>query len=348
MAVKGMNYGELIRNKRKAKGLTQLQLAHSIGLSSYVPISEYENNHRKPNKTTRRKLECALDISLEPTRRPAHKKTSATKTSPIGERIRRAREQKGLNQTTLGARLRPKVGQGTISNWEKKGPPEDEKLLEQLGRILGIRLESSSGNEEDQDQSQQALTPRIHSGTEKENAEKAGSASSHTVFKAWGPLVIPAQHKGGGWHLFDGKKEQNQFWKKDQHRELKKRRGVYIGAIKTSKGIIPLYVGKATKGFAQECFTDRNKLKYTNGLAPYKKEDGTPVMLFTVHQKRQGQINSKAIAEIETRLIHLAEIKNPNLQNDKHRTKKWSIQGIIGIAKTLRLIAQKLSEVRSA
>lgn len=332
MATKAIDIGERIRSGRKAKGLTQADLAKRIGLKYPPPIIEWEKNRRRPNSNSRRKLASALDISFERTRRPSHKETNAARNVDIGRLIRRARKQKELTQTALGAQLRPRKTQGAIASWEKNGPPKDEDLLDQLERILGTRLNSSFDNKEDQDQPELARNTRNLSETEEEIKEEVEPVNSHTVFKILGPIPIPGQHKGGGWALFDDKKAQNQFWGKDQLlRRLKNGRGVYIYAIETSNGITPIYVGKATKGggFSQECFTHSNQRKYLNGLAKYR--EGTTVMFFIVRQSKRGQPNLKAVNEIEVRLIQLAEIKNPDLKNDHHRfSKKWSIQGIIG------------------
>ncbi len=189
------------------------------------------------------------------------------------------------------------------------------------GRKQGYYL--SSGNKEDQDQSEQALASRIHPETMEENADTAELPNTHPLFEIKGPIPIPRQ-------LFDGKKDQDKFW--NRHRELKKRRGVYIFAIETSKGIDPLYVGqtKAAKGFGQECFTDRNQNKCHKGLDRYK-EESTPAMFFIMYPKRRGVPKGKVITQVEQFMTWLAEIKNPNLKNDRGRIgKKLSIQGIIG------------------
>ena len=41
--------GKLIRQKRRADGLTQMQLATRLGLSSIAVISRWENGHRAPD-----------------------------------------------------------------------------------------------------------------------------------------------------------------------------------------------------------------------------------------------------------------------------------------------------------
>lgn len=323
-------YGELIRNARKEKGLTQADLARLIGLKSPVQIIQWEKHGRRPNSKNQMKLEQVLGISFHHAQRLIHNELSATKAFKSGELIRNARKQVRLNQTALGKRLRPKMTQGEISKLENNGLPISGEIFKQLEDILSIRLKGSFCNQEDQNQLDHLLDARHPSETADESAEEADSVNSHTVFKVLGPIEIPCQHKGGGWALFENKKDQSQFWEEGPHLHgLKKGRGVYIYAIQTSEGAtIPVYVGKATKGFAQECFNHSNKNKYLNGLSKYR--EGTAVIFFIVHQSKRGHPNHKAIGKIEQRLIQLAEIRNPDLKNDHHRVKGWSIEGIIG------------------
>lgn len=41
----------------------------------------------------------------------------------------------------------------------------------------------------------------------------------------------------------------------DEHSARAWRRGCYVFAMRSGRGITPTYVGKATKSFSQECFT---------------------------------------------------------------------------------------------
>ena len=55
--------GEIIRKYRKAKGLTQEQLAERAG-SHWTYISEIENGHRNPGVDVLRRIAGGLEISL--------------------------------------------------------------------------------------------------------------------------------------------------------------------------------------------------------------------------------------------------------------------------------------------
>ena len=119
------------------------------------------------------------------------------------------------------------------------------------------------------------------------------------------------------------------FWKRsDELERLGGERGCYVFAIRAGRGFTPIYVGKATKSFKQECLNSANKHKFADGLADYKK--GTPVLYFVRHPPQKGKSNSKQIGEIENFLIQNASIRNLDLQNVRGReAPKWSIRGVI-------------------
>jgi hypothetical protein len=139
-----------------------------------------------------------------------------------------------------------------------------------------------------------------------------------------GPYDIPFEWRPGGRTLL-----YKDFWEQcDALEELQWERGCYVFAIRAGKGITPLYVGKATRSFRQECFNAGNRYKFSSGLADYSK--GTPVLYFVRHPQQRGKTNAKQIGEIENFLIQNAVIRNPDLQNVHGRQKpKWSIRGVI-------------------
>src|SRR5437867_1198704 len=77
------------------------------------------------------------------------------------------------------------------------------------------------------------------------------------------------------------------------HPHLRDRRGAYVFAIRSGGGMSPIYVGEATKGFGQECFTNDKLLKYALGLAIYHK--GIPVMFFVASLQKRGRVNVTVI-----------------------------------------------------
>jgi len=131
------------------------------------------------------------------------------------------------------------------------------------------------------------------------------------------------KRKGGRTLVFDD------FWSIDAKAfDLGPKRGCYVFAIQTRRGLTPIYVGKATKTFKQETFNPTNKHKYQNGFSDYAV--GTPVMFFVVHPSQRGRANKREIGEIEDFLIQTGVAKNPDLQNVKGAQRpKWSIRGVV-------------------
>ena len=106
--------------------------------------------------------------------------------------------------------------------------------------------------------------------------------------------------------------------------------GCYIFAAprKRASGMLPIYVGKATKSFSQECFTDEKLNKISRHLL---QNNARALSLILIkHPKQQGLTNARAIADMERFLIQMAVAANPGLVN-KWGTKPadWSIKGVI-------------------
>jgi hypothetical protein len=87
------------------------------------------------------------------------------------------------------------------------------------------------------------------------------------TFRVAGPYKIPFDQKAGGRVL-----HHKTFWKQSEElRDLSIERGCYVLALRASKGATPLYVGKATKTFKQECFNPSNLHKFYSALAGLSK-----------------------------------------------------------------------------
>jgi hypothetical protein len=138
-----------------------------------------------------------------------------------------------------------------------------------------------------------------------------------------GPYHVPFEKRPGGRILL-----HKEFWKQDGLQEVRAERGCYVFAIRAGKGMTPIYVGKATRSFKQECLNPANRHKFSNGMADYQR--GTPILYFVRHPAQRGQTNTKQIGEIENFLIQNAAVRNPDIQNLRgKRTPKWSIRGVI-------------------
>lgn len=143
-------------------------------------------------------------------------------------------------------------------------------------------------------------------------------------FVVHGPFkVTHEKRKGGRTLVFDD------FWGQDgEASHLAKKCGCYVFAIRTGRGLQPIYVGKATRTFKQETFNPSNKHKYHDGFSDYAR--GTPIMYFVVHPSQKGRINESQIMEIEDFLIQAGVAKNPDIQNVKGTQRpSWSIKGVI-------------------
>ena len=143
------------------------------------------------------------------------------------------------------------------------------------------------------------------------------------TFSVKGPFDVPLEP-----HI-DSKmvaEDISDFW--DEASEMKRRKGCYAFAIRAGRGITPLYVGKATKAFEQECFTDHKLKHYNYALAQYQK--GTPVMFFVAHPTGSGKTNKVEITDIEDFLIQVGRRVNPDLRN-VHGAQEplWGIKGVL-------------------
>ena len=139
-----------------------------------------------------------------------------------------------------------------------------------------------------------------------------------------GPFDVPCERAKAGRKLL-----YREFWDTPgELQSLKGRYGVYVFGIRAGRGYKPLYVGKATKSYHQECFNQANRHKYLEALADQAK--GTPVMFLVCHPVQKGRKNEKEIEQIETFLIQISAQKNPALQNVRKKTGPgWSIKGVI-------------------
>jgi hypothetical protein len=138
-----------------------------------------------------------------------------------------------------------------------------------------------------------------------------------TVFRPEGPLAIrPCEGLGG--KIINGD-SADRFW--GEHAHLADGIGCYVFGRRAGKGIVPWYVGKATRSFRQECFESKKLNKYSEALI--LQRIGTPVMFFVV--KVEGP--TACINDLENFLIQNAVVKNPSLLNEIR--KEWRINGVL-------------------
>jgi hypothetical protein len=118
------------------------------------------------------------------------------------------------------------------------------------------------------------------------------------------------------------------FWEKAETEPFHYKQGVYVFATRAGKGFRPIYVGKATKAFKNECFTPHKLHHYAQALCNGAK--GRPVMFFIAAQGKTNRVPANIIREIEDLMIQFAVAKNPGLRN-KIGTKvaDWTIKGVV-------------------
>lgn len=144
------------------------------------------------------------------------------------------------------------------------------------------------------------------------------------MFEPLGPFEVPLEYGIANRYIPKGCPN---FW--NRHPSVADRKGCYILAIRASKGYRPIYVGKATKSFRQECFESHKIAQhYTPALANTKA--GTPVLFFIAVPKSAVVSHEKRITELEKFLIGQAALKNPDLSNIRNRKlPTWGVKGIV-------------------
>jgi len=119
------------------------------------------------------------------------------------------------------------------------------------------------------------------------------------------------------------------FWSEPQTQKFAYDVGCYVFAIRAGKGFRPIYVGRATKSFKQECFA-AHKISSHYGPALLNSGKGTPILFLVILERTKGKVNKSAIKKVESFLIQNAMKKNPDLSNIKgKKSEHWSINGVI-------------------
>lgn len=169
------------------------------------------------------------------------------------------------------------------------------------------------------------------------------SLASYTVA---GPFDVPIHKARAGRLVRTG--EGRAFFA--THFSYAKRRGVYVFAMRAGKGATPVYVGKATKSFGQECFTPHKLGKCNEALADYAK--GTLVVYFLCAPAAAGRPPEAEIGALEQFFIQNGVEVNPDLLNVRGTVQaRWSVVGVVrtGKGKPSKAAAsfRKLFKVRS-
>lgn len=126
-----------------------------------------------------------------------------------------------------------------------------------------------------------------------------------------GPFDVPVRKFG--WGRTVDTTALRQFWEDVVGIEVEWSRGCYVFAFRAGKGITPVYVGKATQGFRQECFALDKLNKLNKALLQYRR--GSLVVFLVALERKRGIPNRRAICSLEVFLIENALAKNEDLLN---------------------------------
>jgi hypothetical protein len=143
------------------------------------------------------------------------------------------------------------------------------------------------------------------------------------IFRVNGPFEVPTEARVSTKMVAE---DLSRFW--DDCQELRTGIGCYVFAVRAGKGYTPLYVGKTTKSFEKECFTDHKIKHYNYAMTDYKK--CTPVLFLIAYPTKKGKPNSAEIADLEDFLIQVGRTVNPRLRNIKGpKVPSWGIKGVL-------------------
>ena len=144
-------------------------------------------------------------------------------------------------------------------------------------------------------------------------------------FYVEGPFTVPCIAKGHG-KVVDTKRLK-EFWE-DLGENRSSGYGCYVFGMQVGRGLVPIYVGKATRSFKQECFTLHKLLKINESLLHWKR--GTTVLFLVPLERRRGRVNASLIATAEEFLIQNAVVRNPKLANVRGTEQEsWGIAGVL-------------------
>ncbi len=149
-----------------------------------------------------------------------------------------------------------------------------------------------------------------------------------TLFRVVGPRELQTYKGIAGRTITD--EEVSAFWARNH--DLAERRGCYVFGMKAPRGMMPAYVGRATRTFKQEALADNKLKRYQRHLVDYR--GGSPVLFFVLAPYRRGAPNARHIEQLERFLIQRALLANAKLLNVQGtRSEEWAITGVVRATK---------------
>jgi hypothetical protein len=151
-------------------------------------------------------------------------------------------------------------------------------------------------------------------------------------------IKIPRKPTTSGFSTID----ISTFWAKAEEisEGISEAKGCYIFGLAPSGGAPkPWYVGKTTKSFKSEIFTDRNIRIYRECMDEVRKNGAPVIILLKAVTPKKGQNNkaniSGLIEWVETFLISWALERNVKLKNSQ-KTRNWKEVIIPGLLNSPR------------
>ena len=147
-------------------------------------------------------------------------------------------------------------------------------------------------------------------------------------FSVHGPYVVPTDELRN----VDEGKVRDAFG--DNTKMLSAAKGCYVFALRSGRGITPLYVGRTTRAsFQTECFNHKNLKDLNRAL---EVERGTLLLFLVKYEKSgRGADNLSAIEALETQLIGMALERNPGILNT-HGARPKTVPRIHGVLNSAR------------
>jgi len=132
--------GRIVKRVRKAKNITQKELAQQIG-SFFYTVSWIERNKLEPNATILQALCKALDLTRDDFYTTAKPPVCPAAPQNIGQAVQQARLAAGLDQATLAARVGGRPGI-FISHIETNFRRPSRKMAKAIAEALTLPVET--------------------------------------------------------------------------------------------------------------------------------------------------------------------------------------------------------------
>jgi transcriptional regulator with XRE-family HTH domain len=141
-------FGDKLRKLRRARGMTQTDLAHQLGLATHAQISHLETGRSAPSLDVAVRVADLFGITTDyvlrdtipsdrPTSIPAQSQATHTLPQQFGVRLRQLRKQRDLTQVDLAGRLGD-LSQAAVSAFERGDKAPSIAIVLQCADLFGV------------------------------------------------------------------------------------------------------------------------------------------------------------------------------------------------------------------